>query len=53
MAASKYEKYFTRLPVDHGRGGELVGRFAGAKHFEGAPFTLFGTPFQFSRNLMK
>ena len=38
MAASRYDKYFAPLPVDHGRGGEAVGRFVGAKHFEGAPF---------------
>lgn len=38
MTLSKYGKYFTPLPVDHGRGGEAVGRFVGARHFEGAPF---------------
>jgi hypothetical protein len=38
MPVSKYAKYFTPLPLDHGGGGEVVGRFVGAKHFEGAPF---------------
>jgi hypothetical protein len=38
MPVSKYTKYFTPLPLDHGGGGEAVGRFVGAKHFEGAPF---------------
>ncbi len=38
MTASKYERYFTPLPLDHGGGGEAVGRFVGSTHFEGAPF---------------
>src|SRR5208282_403316 len=44
MTPSKYDKYFTPLPVDHGRGGEAVGRFVGVRHFEGASFYLVWHP---------
>ena len=38
MVTSKYQKYLSPLPLDQGAGGEVVGRFVGATHFEGAPF---------------
>jgi hypothetical protein len=52
MSVSKYAKYFTPLPLDHGRGGEVVGRFVGAKDFEGHLSTLSGIQSRFSKNLM-